>query len=84
MVSTFHKLHPLLTVYLDNMVIIRLVIVTDMDWVPQCKQAVCMGTRVILDNANIHLWRSGRKEVQYIGVSIYHADMEDGRHTRDS
>ena len=34
MVSTFHKLHPLLTVYLDNMIIIGLVIVTDMDWSP--------------------------------------------------
>ena len=52
--------------------------------VHQFKQAVCMGTRINLDNANIHLWRSGHKKVQYIGVSIYHADMEDGRHTRDS
>ena len=40
MVSTFHKLHPLLTVYLDNMVI-GLVMVTDM--VNQFKQGVCMG-----------------------------------------
>ena len=43
MVSTLHKLHPLLTVYLDNMVIIGLVIVTDMDWSPNLSKLYVWG-----------------------------------------